>query len=76
MPKAFLLLKVAPGSEDRVMKLSETLDNVEETCFVYGAYDIAMKLRANSVDELKDITTSKIKMLSDVRASVSLIILE
>ncbi len=76
MLKAFLLLKVEPGSEDKILNLSKTIDNVEETCFVYGAYDIAMKLRANSMDELEDLTTNKIKSISEVRASVSLIIVK
>lgn len=76
MLKAFLLLKVEPGSEDKILSLSKKLDNVEETCFVHGAYDIAMRLRANSMDELEDLTINKIKSISEVRASVSLIIVK
>jgi DNA-binding Lrp family transcriptional regulator len=76
MPKAFVLINVESGSEDEVLKELKTIEGVEEAYFSYGVYDLIMKIRADSMDKLKELVTRRIRTLSRVRSTLTLIIME
>jgi DNA-binding Lrp family transcriptional regulator len=76
MPRAFVLLNVATGSEDEVVKQIKTLDVVEESFISYGVYDIIVRVKADTMDKLKDAVTHKIRSINQVRSTLTLIMLE
>jgi len=76
MPRAFVLINVESGSEDEVLKELKTIDGVEEAYFSYGVYDLITKIRANSMDKLKELVTRRIRTLSKVRSTLTLIMME
>jgi len=76
MPRAFVLINVESGSEDEVLKELKTIEGVEEAYFSYGVYDLITKIKADSMDELKELVTRRIRTLSKVRSTLTLIMME
>ena len=76
MPHAYVLINVESGGEDDVLLALEKINNVEESYFSYGVYDIIIKVKAESMEKLKEMVTSKIRSLNLVRSTLTLIILK
>ena len=76
MPRAFVLINVESGSEDDVLKELKRVEGVEEAYFSYGVYDIITKVKADTMDKLKELVTRRIRTLSKVRSTLTLIMME
>jgi DNA-binding Lrp family transcriptional regulator len=76
MPQAFVLINVESGAEEEVVKELKKVEGVEEAHFSYGVYDIIAKIKADSMEELKEMVTRKIRTLSKVRSTLTLIMME
>jgi DNA-binding Lrp family transcriptional regulator len=76
MPRAFVLINVESGSEEEAIKYLRAINGVTESFTSYGVYDIIAKVQANTMDELKDLITLKIRNLSKVRSTLTLILAE
>lgn len=76
MPKAFVLINVESGSEDEVLKEIKKMEGVEEAFFSYGVYDLITRIRADSMEKLKDMVTRRIRGLIKVRSTLTLIMME
>ena len=76
MPIAFVLINAEIGSEEEVLKSIKGVEGVEEAYIVYGVYDIVAKIRADSMDKLKDVVTWHIRRLNKVRSSLTMIVVE
>ena len=76
MPRAFVLINVESGSEDEVLKELKKIEGVEEAYFSYGVYDLVTKIKADSMELLKDMVTRRIRALSKVRSTLTLIMME
>ena len=76
MPRAFVLINVESGSEDEVLKELKSIEGVEEAYFSYGVYDLITKIRAESMDKLKELVTRRIRTRSMVRSTLTLIMME
>ncbi|MGD8505752.1 MAG: Lrp/AsnC ligand binding domain-containing protein [Candidatus Bathyarchaeota archaeon] len=76
MPTAFLLINVEMGSEDEVLGALTRIDAVKEANTVFGVYDIVAKIKANTVDRLKEIITWEIRRLDKVRSTTTMIVSE
>jgi len=61
---------------DEVLKELEKIEGVKEAYTVYGVYDIIAKVEANTMDGIKDIVTWKIRKLSNVRTTLTMIVIE
>jgi DNA-binding Lrp family transcriptional regulator len=76
MPKAFVLINVESGSEDEVLKQLKSVQGVEEAYFSYGVYDIITKIKADTMEKLKDLVTHQVRTLNKVRSTLTLIMME
>ena len=76
MPTAFVLVNTEIGSENEVLTTLKKVDGVEEAYAVYGVYDIVAKIRAESMDKLKEIVTWHIRRLDKVRSTLTMIVIE
>jgi len=76
MPRAFVLINVESGSEDEVLNELKTIEGVDEAYFSYGVYDLITKIKADSMDKLKELVTHRIRVLSKVRSTLTLIMME
>jgi DNA-binding Lrp family transcriptional regulator len=75
MPMAYVLINTEPKHMESVVATLEKLDSVEEIFPVYGVYDVVAKIRADSMDKLKEIVTWKVRSLKEVRSTITMLIL-
>lgn len=57
MPIAFVLINSGIGSEGEVLKALEDVESVVEAYTIYGVYDVIAKIKAGSMDQLKEVIT-------------------
>jgi DNA-binding Lrp family transcriptional regulator len=76
MPRAYVLFNVESGSEDEVLKQLRNLNNVEEAYVSYGVYDLVVRIKADTMEQLKDSVTHKIRTIKQVRSTLTLIMME
>jgi DNA-binding Lrp family transcriptional regulator len=76
MPRAFVLINVEAGSEDNVLKQIKKIGFVEEVYVSYGVYDIILKVKANTMEELKEAVTYKIRAVNQVVSTLTLMMIE
>jgi len=76
MPRAFVLLNVETGSEDNLLRQLKNIDVVEEAYVSYGVYDLIIRVKADTMEVLKDAVTRKIRTLKQVRSTLTLILME
>jgi DNA-binding Lrp family transcriptional regulator len=76
MPQAFVLINVESGAEEEVVGELEKIEGVEEAYYSYGVYDIITKIAAESMEKLKEMVTRKIRTLTKVRSTLTLIMME
>ena len=74
MVSAVILLNTDLDSQDKVLESLKLVDGVEEAHALYGVYDFLVKIKASSIDEVKNITKSQIKQVSGVNSSLTLMI--
>jgi DNA-binding Lrp family transcriptional regulator len=76
MPRAFVLVNVESGAEEEVIGELKKIEGVEKAYFSYGVYDIISKVKADSMEQLKDMITHKIRAIGKVRSTLTLIMME
>ena len=76
MAHAYVLLNVNGGTEDDVLRQVKGVSGVEEAYVSYGVYDLVIKIKANTMQELKDVVTHKIRHIADVQSSLTLLMVE
>ncbi len=76
MPQAYVLINVESGAEEEVVNVLKTIGGVEEAYYSYGVYDIITRVKADSMDNLKDMVTRRIRTLNRVRSTLTLIMTE
>jgi len=75
MPTAFVLIKTEIGSSIAdVLKDLKKVEGVDGAFAVYGVYDLIAKVRAESMDELKEIVTWRIRRVDKVRTTLTMIV--
>ncbi|MFQ5870784.1 MAG: Lrp/AsnC family transcriptional regulator [Candidatus Geothermarchaeales archaeon] len=74
MALAFVLLNVEPGTEEEVRDTVSKIEEVKEAHLVYGTYDMVLKLRADTMDEVKKAVTGKIRKLDEVRSTLTMLV--
>jgi DNA-binding Lrp family transcriptional regulator len=76
MPIAFVLINTEIGSESDVLKAIKKVEGVIEAYSVYGVYDVVAKMKAESMDKLKEMVTWNIRRLDKVRSTLTMIVTE
>jgi DNA-binding Lrp family transcriptional regulator len=76
LPQAFVLFNVGSGSEDQVLNDAKKIEGVQEVYVSYGVYDLLVKIKADSMDNLKELVTHKLRTISNVRSTLTLILTE
>ena len=76
MPMAFVLINAEIGSEEEVLKELKKVEGVVDSFVVYGVYDVVAKIRADTMDKLKDVVTWHVRRLNKVRSTLTMIVVE
>jgi len=75
MPMVFVLINTEIGSSIAdVLKDLRKVEGVDEAFAVYGVYDIIAKVRAESMDNLKEIVTRRIRKIDKVRTTLTMMV--
>ena len=72
MTEAYVLITCDLGSEQEVIDELKHIDYVEEVQGTFGAYDIIAKLVSEKADVLKEAITWRIRKISNVRSTLTL----
>ncbi len=73
---AFVLINAEIGSEEEILRELLKVEGVKEAYVVYGVYDVIAKIRADTMDKLKDIVTWHVRRMSKIRSTLTMIVME
>jgi DNA-binding Lrp family transcriptional regulator len=76
MSIAFVLINTDLGEGEEVEKALKGIPEVQNVYGVYGVYDFVVRLEADTMQELKEVITSKIRRLSHVRSTLTMIVVD
>ncbi len=76
MPIAYVMLNLEPGDESQVLGSLRKVAAVEEAHRIYGVYDIIVKVRADTMDKLRETVSKHIRSLDKVRSTLTMIVIE
>jgi len=62
------------GSESEVLEELKAIPEIKETYLVYGVYDIIARIETETMQELKDAMSLKIRRLDKVRSTLTMIV--
>jgi DNA-binding Lrp family transcriptional regulator len=73
--QAYVLVNVESGSEDAVLKQLKTLNITDEAYVSFGLYDMIVKVKKDTIDELKALVSTQIRAIDKVRSTLTLVIM-
>jgi len=73
MATAYVLAKVQTGREGEIRKALATDECVKELNFVYGQYDLILKVEAAGIEELDMFIFERLRRLAGVQETMTLI---
>ena len=74
MATAFVLINAEIGAESEVLKGLKEIPEVKEAHMVYGVYDIIARIETETMQDLKDTISWKIRRLDKVRSTLTMIV--
>ncbi|MFH2110386.1 MAG: Lrp/AsnC ligand binding domain-containing protein [Candidatus Bathyarchaeota archaeon] len=74
MATAYVLINAEMGEENRVHMRLKEIPEVKEAYMVYGVYDIIARVQTETMEELKDVLSWKIRRLDKVRSTLTMIV--
>ncbi len=75
MPTAFVLINTEIGCEEEILKELKKIPNVREAYAVYGVYDIVARVEGETMDELKEVISWRIRRLDKVRSTLTMLVI-
>ena len=80
MSTAYVLLNSDLGSDASIINEVKQILQEEDVEFevqgVYGVYDIVLKLSSDNADNLRGIITNKIRKISKVQSTLTMMVIE
>ncbi len=74
METVYVLIICETGSEQHVIEKLLLIDEIKEVNQLWGAYDIVVKVVGLTLDVVMEIITGKIRMIENIKTTVSLIV--
>ncbi|MGD6807917.1 MAG: Lrp/AsnC ligand binding domain-containing protein [Candidatus Bathyarchaeia archaeon] len=71
-----MLVNTEVGEESKVLERIKKIEEVEEAHTLWGVYDIMVKIKADSIDKLKETIKSYLRRMDNVNALLTLMIVE
>jgi DNA-binding Lrp family transcriptional regulator len=76
MISALVLVNTDLGSQDKVIESLKLVEGVEEAYSLCGVYDLVVKVKAKSIDKLKDLIKFGIRQTIGVANSITHLLVE
>ncbi len=80
MPTAYVLLNSDLGSDESIINEVKQIlaeeDIISEVQGVYGVYDIVLKLTSDDAEKLRAIITNKVRKISKVQSTLTMMVIE
>jgi len=80
VPTAYVLLNSDLGSDESIInevkQILASEDVTSEVQGVYGVYDIVLKLSSDNAEKLRAIITNKIRKISKVQSTLTMMVIE
>jgi len=80
MPTAYVLLNSDLGSDSSIIEEIKPILQDENIQFeiqgVYGVYDIVLKLSSDNAENLRSIITNKVRKISKVQSTLTMMVIE
>lgn len=73
MPEAFVCINASPDSVDQLLIQLRACKEIKEAFKVHGVYDIITKVTAETLEDLSNIIDTRIKRLSEVQNTLSML---
>ncbi len=70
-----MLINSTLGAEDEVLKGLKDIKEVREAHMVFGVYDIIARIETDTMQELEDIISRKIRRLDKTRGTITMIVM-
>lgn len=74
MNMAFVLINTDTGSEDGVSAKLREIEEITEVYGVYGVYDLVVRVEAETLEQLKEVISNRIRNLDNVRSTLTMIV--
>ncbi len=72
MSQAFVLINCELGSEEKIIEELKTLSDVKNVQGTFGAYDIIVEISSESVEQIRETITWKIRKIEKIRSTLTL----
>jgi DNA-binding Lrp family transcriptional regulator len=80
VPTAYVLLNSDLGSDESIIKEVKEILTEKDVKFevqgVYGVYDIVLKLTSDDAEKLRAIITNKVRRISKVQSTLTMMVIE
>lgn len=76
MAMAYVLIDTDFGSERSVLENLKKTDGVVEASILYGNYSIIARIKADTIDRLKEIISFSVRRLEKVTSTLTLMALD
>ena len=72
MSQAFVLINCELGSEEKIIEELKRISDVKNVQGTFGAYDIIVEIASESVDQIRETITWKIRKIEKIRSTLTL----
>ena len=81
MPTSYILINSDLGTDESIItKIKEILDSEKNIQYeiqgVYGVFDIVLKLSSDDVNTLRSTITNKIRKITSVQSTLTMMVIE
>jgi DNA-binding Lrp family transcriptional regulator len=70
-----VLINSTLGAEDEVLKSLKDIKEVREAHMVFGVYDIIARIETDTMQELENVISWKIRRLDKTRGTITMIVI-
>jgi DNA-binding Lrp family transcriptional regulator len=74
MAEAYVLLKVAPGSERHIVNKLQDIPEIEDINELYGEWDIIIKASVERIEDLDVLLSEKMRKIQGVTLTSTMIV--
>ena len=71
---AYVLVTLNPGSEKNILQKVSYFKEVTKVSMTYGEYDALVQVNTESLDQLNEFLTDKLRVLPDIFQTATLIV--